>query len=298
MDALIAHWHVTDMPESRNVRSEFNTGVTVTRVELSIGALDLFRFDGYDHAFPRHSHDRFTVGVFGEGNGSIRMNGASWRAADGAILVVPPDAPHSADPLRGRGWTYRTLYPSAEVMDAALGRPSASARFSRPVVADPGIADSISMLHERLEFSDPTLATEVTLLEVLGSLVERHGDFDSSPRAEFASNAVTVARKYLDENYFAAIRLAELSSVCAMSPFHLIRSFREAVGMTPHAYLTQVRANRARDLLLGGTGISATAYRCGFSDQSHLTRTFKRIFGVTPGVYVDASSRVHRSLSQ
>jgi AraC-like DNA-binding protein len=272
--------------------------VTVTRVELSIGALDLFHFQSYDHAFPRHSHDRFTVGVFGEGNGSIRMNGASWRAADGAILVVPPDAPHSADPLRGRGWTYRTLYPSGDVMDAALGRPSESARFSRPVVADREIAMSISMLHETLESSGSTLATEVTLLEVLARLVERHGESGASPRAKYAGSAVILARRYLDENYSAAIRLAELSSVCGMSPFHLIRSFREAVGMTPHAYLTQVRANRARELLPGGMAISAIAYRCGFSDQSHLTRTFKRIFGVTPGMYVDASSRVHRSLSQ
>jgi AraC-like DNA-binding protein len=280
------------------VSSELNAGVTVTRVELSIGALDLFHFQSYDHAFPRHSHDRFTVGVFGQGNGSIRMNGASWRAADGAILVVPPDAPHSADPLRGRGWTYRTLYPSGDVMDAALGRPSESARFSRPVVADREIAMSISMLHETLESSGSTLATEVTLLEVLARLVERHGESGASPRTKYAGSAVILARRYLDENYSAAIRLAELSSVCGMSPFHLIRSFREAVGMTPHAYLTQVRANRARELLPGGMAISAIAYRCGFSDQSHLTRTFKRIFGVTPGMYVDASSRVHRSLSQ
>jgi AraC-like DNA-binding protein len=222
------------------------------------------------------------------------MNGASWRAADGAILVVPPDAPHSADPLRGHGWTYRTLYPSAEVMDAALGRSSESAWFSRPVVADREIANSIAVLHEKLESSEATLATEVTLLEVLGSLVERHADFGSPARAESAGGAVTAARKYLDENYSTAIKLAELSGVCAMSPFHLIRSFREAVGMTPHVYLTQVRANRAREFLLGGLGISTTAYRCGFSDQSHLTRTFKRIFGVTPGVYVDASSRVQR----
>jgi AraC-like DNA-binding protein len=76
--------------------------------------------------------------------------------------------------------------------------------------------------------------------------------------------------------------------VCDTSPFHLVRCFTDVVGMPPHAYLTQVRANRARALLLSGEGLSGVAYRCGFCDQSHLTRTFKRLFGVTPGSYVAA----------
>ena len=87
------------------------------------------------------------------------------------------------------------------------------------------------------------------------------------------------------------MKLAELASVCDASPYHLVRSFRDAVGMPPHAYLTQIRSNHARDLILRGVPVSTAAYRCGFADQSHLTRTFKRIFGVTPGAYVSASRR-------
>ena len=60
--------------------------------------------------------------------------------------------------------------------------------------------------------------------------------------------------------------------------------------MPPHAYLTQVRANRARELLVRGEPLSAVAYTCGFSDQSHLTRIFKKIFGITPGAYVGSPS--------
>jgi AraC-like DNA-binding protein len=87
------------------------------------------------------------------------------------------------------------------------------------------------------------------------------------------------------------VKLDELSLECGVSPFHLIRSFKDSIGMTPHAYLMQVRANRARDMLFAGEGISTVAYRCGFVDQSHLTRTFKRIFGVTPGAYFAGARR-------
>ena len=266
-------------------------GVHVTRVELSIGSLDLFRFDDYDHAFPRHSHDRFTIGAFGRGNGRIRMSGQNWTAADGAILAIPPDAAHSAEPLKGRGWTYRSLYPSFEVMDAALESSSADARFGQPVIADASLAAAIVSVHVDLERSGSTLKNEERLLSLLRSIVDRHAARSASARAPASSGPVLSARRYIDENYARAVRLAELSSMCGLSPFHLIRSFSDSVGMTPHSYLMQVRATRARDLLLAGIPISTSAFECGFSDQSHLTRTFKRIFGVTPGVYVNGASR-------
>jgi AraC-like DNA-binding protein len=85
------------------------------------------------------------------------------------------------------------------------------------------------------------------------------------------------------------VKLAELASICGVTPFHLIHSFRASFGIPPHAYLTQVRARRAREMLIRGNPLSSVAYMCGFSDQSHLTRVFKRIYGVTPGVYVAAS---------
>jgi AraC-like DNA-binding protein len=97
---------------------------------------------------------------------------------------------------------------------------------------------------------------------------------------------VLIARDYLQANYAKPVKLVQLAAVCDASPFHLVRSFRDIIGMPPHAYLTQLRANRARELLRGGETLSGAAYLCGFADQSHLTRTFKRIFGVTPGVYV------------
>ena len=281
MDSCTRGQHVTRM------RIHNGGSVTVTRVELSIGSLDLFRFDALDHAFPRHSHDRFTLGVLGEGNGTIRMNGSSWRADDGAILAIPPDAAHSADPIRNRGWTYRSLYPSQALMNAALDSRDAEIVFESPIVHDAEYATRIDILHRQLESGTISLCVEENLLERLGNIATTHGRVAPrtvKPDAKSAGRA----RLYLDENYSRAVKLSELSSLCELSPFQLIRSFRRFAGMTPHAYLMQVRANRARDMLVGREGISSVAYRCGFSDQSHLTRIFKRIFGVTPGAYVEA----------
>ncbi len=277
--------------EKTRLKAAEATGVYVTRVELSIGALDLFRFVNYDHAFPRHSHDRFTVGVFGAQNGTIRFRGSDWRATEGSILAIPPDEAHSADPLPGSGWTYRTFYPSTKLVARAVedSGQAENAFFERPILDDPPLARALIALHKNLLSPSHGLAVEETLLLTLRELLLRHAtERIPSTAPAVPMRAVTEARAYLDQHYSQNVKLAELSSVCGMSPFHLIRSFRDVVGMPPHAYLTQVRANRARSLLVRGETVSATAYLCGFADQSHLTRTFKRIFGVTPGVYLSA----------
>jgi AraC-like DNA-binding protein len=70
-----------------------------------------------------------------------------------------------------------------------------------------------------------------------------------------------------------------------LSPFHLLRVFRNRAGFPPHEYQTQVRIAHARRLIRAGVPLSQTAVETGFFDQSHLSRNFKRIVGVTPRQY-------------
>jgi len=269
-------------------------GVRLDRVELSIGGLDLVQFRDYAHSFPRHSHDFFTVGVFARGNGRLLYRGRSWAADEGSILAVSPDEVHTAEPRRDRGWTYCAMYPTVELMAHAVGPASSAgaAFFPAPIVHDAALAADLSDIQQELRGPTPDLATEERLLDALGRLVDRHAETRGvESRASAPSRAVMVARDYLNEHFAKSVKLVELATVCDTSPFHLVRSFRDAVGMPPHAYLTQIRSNHARDMLLRGVPVSSAAYRCGFADQSHLTRTFKRIFGVTPGAYVSASKR-------
>jgi AraC-like DNA-binding protein len=70
-----------------------------------------------------------------------------------------------------------------------------------------------------------------------------------------------------------------------LSPYHVIRIFRKATGLPPYTYFEQLRIERAIDLLRRGVPISDVAVMTGFSDQSHLTRRFKRVVGVPPGKY-------------
>ena len=87
------------------------------------------------------------------------------------------------------------------------------------------------------------------------------------------------------------MRLAELAAVAGLSRFELARTFRAQVGLPPHAFQLDLRVRRARALLAGGEPPAAVAAACGFADQSHLHRVFKRAVGVTPGRYAASSSK-------
>ena len=71
-------------------------------------------------------------------------------------------------------------------------------------------------------------------------------------------------------------------------PAHLVRAFSAAYGIAPHQYLNSRRVDRARRLLLEGRPPGEVATTTGFFDQSHLTRHFRKLVGVTPGRYSKA----------
>jgi AraC-like DNA-binding protein len=80
--------------------------------------------------------------------------------------------------------------------------------------------------------------------------------------------------------------LEQLSALAGLSQYHLVRVFRQETGLPPHTYLTQTRIERAKEQLQAGEPIAAVAATTGFADQSHFTKRFKRIVGVTPGQYI------------
>ena len=92
--------------------------------------------------------------------------------------------------------------------------------------------------------------------------------------------------QYVDENLDRNISLADLAGVVQLSVFHFMRKFRAEFGCPPHAYVTQRRIEHARrQLARRDIPLKVVAANCGFADQSHMTRLFRRLLGTTPAEY-------------
>jgi len=114
------------------------------------------------------------------------------------------------------------------------------------------------------------------------ALLENGGRNGAQPRA------VADALAFIHGNYARELSLNDVAEAVHVSPFHLTRLFKQSLGISPHQYLIQVRVNAARWLLSAGSGersLAEVADAVGFADQSHLTRHFKRMTGVTPGQF-------------
>ena len=96
--------------------------------------------------------------------------------------------------------------------------------------------------------------------------------------------------EYIEEHLDAHLTLAEIAAVAHLSPYHFARQFKAAMGLPPHQYVIACRVERAQQLLHDGAlSLAEIALSAGFSDQSQLTQSFKRLVGITPGQFLKSA---------
>jgi AraC family transcriptional regulator len=142
-------------------------------------------------------------------------------------------------------------------------------------------------LLSRLEIGRPTLHL---LKDDEADTGERRLPFGRSVHSRFpgglAANVLRRIRAYIDAHIGEHISLDDLARQAGISRFHFARQFRLTTGESPMGYLRRVRIERSKSILQSReTTIAEVAATLGFSDQSHFTRTFGRLVGVSPGSF-------------
>lgn len=251
-----------------------------------LGGLELLHARYHQQRFSRHSHEGYTVGVIERGAQQFYRSGGNHIAPVGSIILVNADQVHDGHRATDDGWAYRAVYPLPAMFDSVGPTPY----FPEPVVQDPYLAGRLRHLFDVLEGSDNTLERETLFMVVLSELSARQGKTRRDPPPVARSpSAVSRVRDYLDAHAGDNVSLQELSVLVGLTPFHLARLFQRAIGLPPHAYQIQRRIQKAKTLIRLGVALAEVAVDCGFTDQSHLTRHFKRVMGVTPGLYLRRS---------
>ena len=116
------------------------------------------------------------------------------------------------------------------------------------------------------------------LREYGAAVLEPKRQHGGLPRAKLVR-----AVEYIQDQLSADLTVSGIAQAVGMSPYYFTRLFKESTGQPPHQYVVEARVRKAKELLTTGQfTISEVAHQVGFVDQSHLTRHFKRIFGLPP----------------
>lgn len=143
-----------------------------------------------------------------------------------------------------------------------------------------------SLLHS-LRHPSTSMRTQTLAVQLVGGLVSEL--LEQAPAREVRDGGRLKAdaiRECLTYEDGPGLDLEELARRTGLSRFQVLRVFKKHYGVPPHVYQNCVRVGRATELLRHGRSPAEVAVELGFADQSHLTRLFRRAFGVTPGRYV------------
>jgi AraC-like DNA-binding protein len=242
------------------------------------------------HAYRPHSHPTWTVAVVEHGAARFTVDATDQRAGSGELFVLEPEAVHTGMAAVPEGWQYKVLYIEPDLLPSWDERDKPTPRAARwTVFRDHALREALLDAHRALADEPPGLAVDEAVVRAVDRL--RPHLRPGPPRAGGGQRehaAVRRAVAHLEEHWNERVPLVELAAVAGLSRFELVRRFGAQVGLTPHAFQTNLRVARARGLLATGTAPAAVAAACGFADQAHLTRTFRVAVGVTPARYARA----------
>jgi AraC-like DNA-binding protein len=242
------------------------------------------------HAFARHYHDEYGMGLMEVGAHRSASARGQVEAGPGDVISLNPGEIHDGESIGGGVRRWRMMYFRPQTIAAAWRDASEDAggdfELQHPAGQDARSAVLLKELFARTTQARPDAALRRE--ELLLTLMARLGRAPPRPRARDAPSGVARAKALIDAEAARPLTLAELAQVSGLSRFQTLRAFARRTGLTPHAYQVQRRLLAARGLIAEGEALAGAAAGAGFADQSHMSRAFVRFYGYTPGAFARA----------
>ena len=240
-----------------------------------------------------HRHGGYTLSV-SDTELHVRTSAGVTVVPPGALLRIGPQVWHSIK-ARGAPWREDAMYCSVAVARCVNPVQEADGGMPGPEPAPVSVfarepwgrefAECHRLLHEIADTGreDAGIAARALVRRLLAQWIPllagrtaEAGDADDRLRRSYGLIATGFQQR---------LTLDDLAEAVNWHPIHLHRRFKDAWGFTPHELLVGHRIEYARDLMAGGARVTYAAHAAGFSDQSHLHKTFMSTYAVAPSEY-------------
>ena len=244
------------------------------------------RYSNNTKHYKEHLHDTFSIGINIEGKSIYTNKTNKYDFDKGMIAIVNANTIHSCNPILETPNLYYMMYLDENwcygIQKSICDEFDSFKSFPKDIILDIKLYDEFKTLCENIFTNLSYIEKEDELIVFFTKLFSKYTEASIMKIEDKSFDKIT---RFLNENYKENISLDELSSKFDLNPFYIIRLFKSNINMTPHAYLLNIKINRAKELLKKGFSIVDTALECGFSDQSHFHRNFLKIVASTPKEY-------------
>ncbi|MCB1755881.1 MAG: helix-turn-helix domain-containing protein [Gammaproteobacteria bacterium] len=246
--------------------------------------------DGRQVCYAPHSHTQWSLGAITAGKSTYLYRDDSYLVSAGDLVLVNPEWVHACNPVDNQAWAYLMLYidtgwltdlrHKAGLLDTTCWQDISRATLSDKAWYERYLRVADCLLDSRRDLLDK----QTTVTGFLSDLMHELTGQTERCQPQVPQTLKELAA-YLDRHAVEDIALEDLCDFSGYSAGHLIRSFKQYFGLTPHAYLINRRIQLGRHALKNGAPIVEAALNAGFADQPHFQRAFKRLMAATPNQY-------------
>lgn len=230
-------------------------------------------YRGIAQPFAAHAHDHYVIGLVEDGRRRLVCNDREYLLAPGDLFVFNPGDIHGCTQASEAWFAFDSITIAKEIFN--------STALQGPVIKDMLTVRAFKNACTALDSGDGSAFADALarLLECL------HACERDRRRTTLHAEAAQHAFRRFCADPTQTPSLKELAHAEGLSPYALIRAYRQRFAITPLQYLISLRVERACQLLAEDIEPACVAAKAGFADQAHLTRAFKQRMGTTPAAY-------------
>ena len=242
------------------------------------------RYSLTHHSFPRHFHEHYVIQLVMRGTDNFYCNGGMHTAGEKELVFINPGEVHTGSTVSEEPLCYYSISPNidqlqdiASILEKPLPRDFC---FQNSKSQQPRLAKKMELLFNAIQCEAESLLCQQLFLDLMNDLLASGKEVSQSLTKN--DGRVQQLIRFMRHSFTEPVSLQQMAEHTRMSPFHLIRVFKAATGLSPYEYLLTLRVEYAKHLLAKGRNVQDAALESGFYDTSHLNRMFRKVSGSTP----------------
>lgn len=251
--------------------------------------IEAHQFNGIMQKFPNHFHEYYVIGFVETGRRYLTCKNKEYTVDEGDLLIFNPLDNHACHQVDNKALDWRSININEDVMREIVKQITGFEnlpKFTTTVAHNSEALILLRELHELIMEQNKDFEKEEIFFFLIEQLIAEYTEPTKESLSE-VSKEIQICCAYMENHYAELITLDDLSKLSNINKYTLLRSFTKQRGVTPYQYLQAIRISEAKKLLENGIDPLEAAMNTGFVDQSHFTKFFKKLIGLTPRQYKD-----------